>query len=259
MIRKIVHKGTEYEMLYDAEDHEFISKLTNLNISQNKNGYMSVSFGNYILSRFLMKVTDSDTIVDHIDRNPLNNQKANLRLIPKKSGLNQFNVPYDPKEYRRGIVDEPQNQQFRVYIRAKNVKVPIRCFNNNHDAIRYAYPFVQQIQGEYCSDKRSLEQVLQDVPYKQYDRVVASKVEGTLCPTCNELIHSHYHEHVSKCIGLICVCGAEFEVRGKLLRHMKENCPLEEKLQYFCDICNKSFVQKDSVRRHKREKHPESL
>jgi hypothetical protein len=261
--RTVLSKNVEYEVIVDKEDQGLIDFAENLHIqhSENKGGYFTPRLSNNILSRIIMKVSNPDVIIDHINRNTLDNRKCNLRIVT--STQNQFNKAYDPKKYERGIVDSLAKQCFIVNIRSGETPTPIRYFNNNHDAIRYAYPLVQEIQGEYCSDKRTLEEVLRDVEYKEYDRIVASQADGRECPKCKANIKSHYEEHVEKCGRTTeCECGAFLSDVYKLENHKKYHCPNRTAIiEFKCSIegCPHSFSNKDNLARHIRTLHPNGV
>lgn len=55
----------------------------------------------YKMHRLVLGVTDALTYVDHIDRNPLNNQKSNLRLAtPKQNAQNRKSHRGSSSKYR---------------------------------------------------------------------------------------------------------------------------------------------------------------
>ena len=261
--RKILSKGTVYEIIVDKEDEDVISYARNLHIqhSENKGGYFTPRLGSLTLSRILMKVTDPGIIVDHINRSTLDNRKCNLRIVT--AAQNQFNKAYDPSKYQRGIVDSPEKQCFFVFIRSGDTPTPIRYFNNNHDAIRYAYPLVQEIQGEYCSDKRTLEEVLRDVEYKEYSRIVVSQADGRECPKCKANIKSHYEEHVEKCGRTTeCECGAFLSDVYKLELHKKYHCSNRTVvIEFKCPIegCPDSLSNQENLVRHIKTLHPNGV
>jgi hypothetical protein len=81
-IQLIIKKHPELTILIDKEDYDKVKYLT-CSISNNR-VIICVNKKSRALSRYLMNETDSDILIDHKDRNPLNNCKLNLR----KSNVN---------------------------------------------------------------------------------------------------------------------------------------------------------------------------
>nr|CAH7735869.1 unnamed protein product [Callosobruchus chinensis] len=50
-------------------------------------------------------------------------------------------------------------------------------------------------------------------------------------------------------------CNNAFKYRSNLLRHMKYNCGSTKSNQFTCAICQRSFTQKDSLKRHTANTH----
>lgn len=82
------------KVLLDTADAEILSQWRWYMMSS---GYVARSqyFGGRsyttILHRFLMKATDSTLVVDHINRNKLDNRKCNLRIVTRAQ--NSWNNP----------------------------------------------------------------------------------------------------------------------------------------------------------------------
>lgn len=89
-------KFGEHTVLYDDEDHDLIMKYT-WGINKSKNNFYVVHSVNregekrhtIRLHKLVMGVSTRKPIVDHIDHNVLNNQKANLRKATyRQNGAN---------------------------------------------------------------------------------------------------------------------------------------------------------------------------
>ncbi len=87
----IIAKSKRYgsqKVMIDDEDFEELSKYKWTYRKTRKHGYVLRNSGTKNkgtfkvtrMHRLLMKVTDKNIVVDHIDHNTLNNQKQNLRI-----------------------------------------------------------------------------------------------------------------------------------------------------------------------------------
>ena len=105
-----------FDVLIDKEDidkiqkHKWgidIDKRENLNRAVAKNFYIG------LLHRYILGLkSDDKLIIDHIDRNPLNNQKSNLRIVDDK--LNQQNKN-PQKNNKSGIIGVRHNTRENVW------------------------------------------------------------------------------------------------------------------------------------------------
>ena len=81
---KKLYLSGNYEVLLDDEDYEIISKMSGWYIRKEKNHNAKTNYVTHDkfgrLHRYLLGITDRTILVDHLDRNGLNNQKKNLRV-----------------------------------------------------------------------------------------------------------------------------------------------------------------------------------
>lgn len=82
MIIKVIkkYKNNLIECLIDIEDIIYMEKA-NIIKQHSKLRLYNRKYKQYV-HRLILKCTDKDIHVDHIDFNPLNNSKTNLRLLP---------------------------------------------------------------------------------------------------------------------------------------------------------------------------------
>lgn len=82
-----------YTCLFDDEDFE-LSEKCRIYITRNGK-YNNIRVGRSLFSRIIMKVEDPNLQVDHINGNPLDNRKCNLRVVDKY--YNSLNRALSPK------------------------------------------------------------------------------------------------------------------------------------------------------------------
>lgn len=84
----VTSKGIDYEILLDDEDYSAVTKhrwYVNKGYAQ-RACWTGKRYRNLSLHRFVMNEPRKG-VVDHIDGNPLNNQKSNLRVVTQAANL----------------------------------------------------------------------------------------------------------------------------------------------------------------------------
>lgn len=96
------------------------------------NGYCRIYFKNnyQYLHRFIIDAKKGE-IVDHIDRNRLNNSRDNLRIVSKK--LNNYNRKVE-NELGRGIYFDKSGNRYRACISHSNKTLKLGSFKSIIDA-----------------------------------------------------------------------------------------------------------------------------
>ena len=95
------------------------------------------------------------TCVDHLDNNPLNNQKANLRKATRQQ--NNINKPKAPNKLGKptsskykGVHKYSHNGKFRVCIGHNRKVIQLGTFDNEDDAARAYNAKALELFGEYA-------------------------------------------------------------------------------------------------------------
>lgn len=101
------------------------------------------------LHRFILnKELTKDQLIDHIDRNTLNNQKSNLRIIDKQ--LNGFNTkelrPNNKSGYKG--VSKLKNGKYRAYVNNMHKQISLGRYNTAEEAGEVAKKARQKIWDE---------------------------------------------------------------------------------------------------------------
>lgn len=110
-MKKIKASNADLYILVDSEDYPFLSRFS-WYISSHGYATMTMKSAFVPMHRFLVTLDSRKGIVDHIDGNKLNNQKANLRLtnhkqnahnIKKKSNLGLRGVSVEGNKFKASI------------------------------------------------------------------------------------------------------------------------------------------------------------
>ena len=97
------------------------------------------------LHRFIMDLTD-DLVIDHINRNPLDNRRDNLRVCTQHENcLNRLMLNSDVDK-ATGV--EKTSNKWRAYINYNYRKIHLGCYNTKEEAIEAR----RQAENEYFGD-----------------------------------------------------------------------------------------------------------
>lgn len=89
------------------------------------------------MHREILKLYNSDLDVDHIDGNPLNNQKNNLRISTRsENNMNRNKTTRKNSSKYKGLVFYPKRNKFKVTINAHKKTYFIGYFRNEIDAAK---------------------------------------------------------------------------------------------------------------------------
>lgn len=116
--------------MVDAEDFEFFNKFV---WHLNKQGY--VSHAKYRLHRAILFAEKGD-IVDHIDHNPLNNQKSNLRLVKTIENLHNKSLSPLNKSGMCGVSWHIKLNKWQAMIKVDYKQIFLGNFDSKEDAIK---------------------------------------------------------------------------------------------------------------------------
>lgn len=127
-IVEIRHKGKIFSCYIDTED---ISKVSNIrgtwHINVNKNGNIDgvkTKVQNNLIRKqiwlhnVVFNKADTNNVVDHIDHNPLNNVKTNLREVSAAENAQNITIQISSKTGYRNVTLE--NGRYRVRINGKS-------------------------------------------------------------------------------------------------------------------------------------------
>jgi hypothetical protein len=122
-------------VLFDKEDLELVRKLKwcldrqGYVIANNRRQAIKSGKKSILLHRLIMNFPEGEQI-DHIDRNPLNNQKKNLRICSNfENCLNKENLNATP-----GVSWNKENNKWRAYINKNGKYIHLGNFSDKEQA-----------------------------------------------------------------------------------------------------------------------------
>lgn len=150
-VMKIYHVPTDniYNVYIDLEDIDKVENFKwHINIPQNARTLYVAHDKLGKLHRHLLDITDSNILIDHIDRNGLNNRKYNLRTVNNSINKKNMDVRSDNKFGCNGICLE--GNSYRVSWQ-ENGRQRSKKFNVNkyQDALASAIEFRKQKELEH--------------------------------------------------------------------------------------------------------------
>lgn len=127
----------EYEVLVSAEDYLLVSQHP-LYIQHHVNGYkvkrvvIKTKGGLLPLGKFLLG--NLEGVVDHIDRNPLNNQRENLRVVSGIQNSQNRKLRVDSATGFIGVIYCADRQAFRAIYRPNGLRYQKDGFKTAREA-----------------------------------------------------------------------------------------------------------------------------
>ena len=146
-------KGEVSKYLYDEEDDKLMKKYA----WSNQRGYLRAKIDNkYIpLHRLLMKCNDINACVDHINNNPSDDRKANLRITSASNNMqNKMKILSDTSSKYIGVSWNKDNKIWRMTIRNGGKQESAQYKDEVHAAFAYDLAAIR-IYGENAKTNKS--------------------------------------------------------------------------------------------------------
>jgi len=87
------------------------------------------------LHRLIMNVTDKKVSIDHINRNPLDNRKENLRIVTHIQNMQNSGIRKNNSSGFTGVRKRDENETWRASIRYNKKEVRLGTFQTKEEAI----------------------------------------------------------------------------------------------------------------------------
>lgn len=104
------------------------------------------------MQRFLTNAKP-DEIVDHIDRNPLNNRLSNLRICTKQTNAINTPVRIDNRTGYKGVSYHKKAGKFRAYIVINGKQIHLGLFDTAEQAAQKYAEAARILYGEFSITK----------------------------------------------------------------------------------------------------------
>lgn len=157
-------------VLLDTADYERV-RGHKIHVQVNKNGYRFVCIrlpsalrqeqgyagrGLLVLSRYLLGLAKGDpTQVDHVNRIPLDNRRANLRLSTPQANVVNSSVRKDNTSGFKGVTWRKASDLWQAQVQSGGPNTTA-YFKNIEDAVRWYDAKVREIHGPTATTNESL-------------------------------------------------------------------------------------------------------
>lgn len=157
----------------DNDDLEKCSKLT-WHYAKNKNSkYIQTRIkGKMIkLHRYIMNMNNSNLVVDHINRNSLDNRKSNLRICSYKENSFNKSIRVDNTSGIPGVSFHKTNKKWRAKIKYNNLTIHLGYFEDINEALINRRVAEEILFGEYSPNEK-MENIEEELLYKARENVM---------------------------------------------------------------------------------------
>ena len=159
------HKQNEYEFLEDVVvghinnsdavfyiDIDDYEKVKNYCWHLNGDGRVASTINgkHVVLSRYIMNCNDDKLVVDHIDRDPLNNIKYNLRICTQTDNTKNKSLYKNNKSGHNGVFYDKKGEVWRAYINCESKRYSLGQYKNKEEAIEVREKYEKELFGEFA-------------------------------------------------------------------------------------------------------------
>lgn len=102
------------------------------------------------LSRYIMCCDDKNFVVDHINRNPLDNRKCNLRICTQTDNTKNKSLYKNNKSGHSGVYYNKRDKIWCAYINCKNKGYYLGQYKTKEEAIEIREKYEKEFFGEFA-------------------------------------------------------------------------------------------------------------
>ena len=147
-------KGDKF--YFDHQDYDLVSRYS---WCKDKDGYLTAGSGHdgtaKRLHSLIMGKPEKGYVIDHINHNPKDNRRCNLRIVPFFVNCINTGIRATNKSGITGICWEKSRNKWRVMIGYMNQNIFIGRYNSLDDAIEARKNAEKKYFGEYAYDVSS--------------------------------------------------------------------------------------------------------
>ena len=123
------------------------------------------------LHRYIMNINNSNLVADHINRNPLDNRKANLRVCNYQENSFNKSIRSDNTSGIPGVSFHKTNKKWRAKIKYNNLTIHLGYFEDINEALINRRVAEEILFGEYSPNSK-LENVEEELLSKARENVM---------------------------------------------------------------------------------------
>ena len=132
--------------LIDLEDVDNVKEYKwHLN---NSTGYVNNNKNKLLLHRFIMDCP-KDKVVDHVNHDPLDNRKENLRVCTHQENIMNSSLSKNNTSGITGVAWDKQHNKWRSQIKINRKSITLGLFNTKEEAIEARKQAELEYFGEY--------------------------------------------------------------------------------------------------------------
>lgn len=148
---EIVLQNTKEKAIIDIED---IEKIKQYKWYKNREGYVLGIVNGDIkrLHRFLLDANNNINIIDHKDRNKLNNRKLNLRYVTQIENSQNRGIQSNNKSGVVGVIWHKTIKKWYAYITINKKTISLGTFNDLQEAKECRIAAEKKYFGKYRSN-----------------------------------------------------------------------------------------------------------
>ena len=118
-----------------------------------------------------MNINNSNLVVDHINRNPLDNRKSNLRICSYQENSFNKSIRVDNTSGIPGVSFHKINKKWRAKIKYNNLTIHLGYFEDINEALINRRVAEEILFGEYSPNEK-LDNVEEELLYKARENVM---------------------------------------------------------------------------------------